>query len=420
MAKPHILFLNAAEGFGADVAVHASLARALDRSRVRVSAATNVWESLPGVSARETFAAIPDLTLLPLDLGKPLGPRRGLARAQAIASNARGGLALSQLAIWARRNHVDLVHVTERPRQTLFGLYVARLAGCACLVHAHTSIYPGEATRLVRWRLKQADAIVGVSKFTTETYPRIAGVPADKVFAVLNAVNPRAFTPEIAAAGRASMRRRLGLPADVPVIACVARMSRWKAQHTIIDAFAQLRGRFADARLVLAGLPGDTALEGPGDFRDYLMRRADGLGLATSVSFPGFLSQADMPRFYGAIDVLAHPSHEEPFGLVLVEAMASGKPVVAVDGGGVPEIITSGRDGYLVPREAPGAMADAVMRVLCDPVHAREIGDAGRRRVLQAFTPEIQADAMLRVYQRVLTPRTEARMPVATALNNLS
>jgi len=53
-------------------------------------------------------------------------------------------------------------------------------------------------------------------------------------------------------------------------------------------------------------------------------------------------------------------------------------------------------------------------------VHASEIGDAGRRRVLQAFTPEIQADAMLRVYQRVLTPRTEARMPVATALNNLS
>jgi glycosyltransferase involved in cell wall biosynthesis len=201
------------------------------------------------------------------------------------------------------------------------------------------------------------------------------------------------------------MRARLGLPANVPVIACVARMTRWKAQHTVIDAFAQLRQRFPDARLVLAGLPGDTALEGPGDYRDYLKRRVKGLGLSESVSFPGFLSQADMPCFYGAIDVLAHPSHEEPFGLVLVEAMASEKPVVAINGGGVPEIITSGRDGYLVAREAPGAMADAVQRLLCDPAHALKVGRAGRRRVLEAFTPEVQAQAMLRVYQHVVTRR---------------
>jgi glycosyltransferase involved in cell wall biosynthesis len=405
MRRPHILFLNAAEGLGADVAVHAMLARTLDRAAVRVSAATNVWESSPGISARQTFSAIPDLTVLPLDLGKPLGPRRGLARAQALASNARGGLALTRLAMWCRQNQVDLVHVTERPRQTLFGLYVARLARCACLIHAHTTMYPGDATRLMRWRLKQADAIVGVSKFTAGRYPRFGGAPASKVFAVLNAVDPRQFTPEVAAAGRASTRLRLGLPGDVPVIACVARMTRWKAQHTVIDAFAQLRGQFPQARLVLAGLPGDTALEGPGDYRDYLVRRAESLGLSAVVSFPGFLSQTDMPCFYGAIDVLAHPSHEEPFGLVLVEAMASEKPVVAIDGGGVPEIITSGRHGYLVPREAPGKMADAVQRLLCDPDHARTIAQAGRRRVLEAFTPEIQADAMLGVYQQVLGRR---------------
>ncbi len=405
MAKPHILFLNASEGLGADVAVHAMLARTLDRAAVRVSVATNVWESSAGVSARETFEAIPNLTVLPLDLGKPLGPRSGLARAQALASNARGGAALTRLALWCRRNRVDLVHVTERPRQTLFGLYVARLAGCACLIHAHTSIYPEEATRLVRWRLNQAAAVVGVSKFTAESYPRLAGLPSRKVFAVLNAVDPCAFTPQVAGAGRASMRARLGLPADVPVVACVARMTRWKAQHTIIDAFAQLRQRFPEARLVLAGLPGDVALEGPGDYRDYLKRRVEGLGLSDSVSFPGFLSQADMPCLYGAIDVLAHPSHEEPFGLVLAEAMASEKPVVAIDGGGVPEIITSGREGYLVPREAPGAMADAVQRLLCDRGLATEMGRAGRRRVLEAFTPEIQAQTMLRVYQQVLAPR---------------
>jgi glycosyltransferase involved in cell wall biosynthesis len=244
------------------------------------------------------------------------------------------------------------------------------------------------------------------------------------VFAVHNAVDPRLFSPDIAAAGRCEMRRRLALPAEVPVIGCVARMTRWKAQHTVIDAFARVRTRFPDAHLVLAGLSGDSAPDGLGSYRDYLDRRIEALGLTGSVSFPGFLSQADMPRLYGAIDVLAHPSHEEPFGLVLVEAMASEKPVVAIDGGGVPEIITSGRDGYLVPKEEPEVMADALLRVLCNPAHAAEIGQAGRRRVREAFTPEIQADAMLRVYGQVLARRRTGprfqRMPRAAAADKLS
>ena len=254
----------------------------------------------------------------------------------------------------------------------------------------------------MRWRLNQADALVGVSKFTAESYPRIAGVAANRVFAVHNAVDPRAFAPEVAAAGGASMRQSWGLPPDVPVVACVARMTRWKAQHTVIDAFAQVRSRFPDARLVLAGLPGDTSPEGPGRLSRLSHSTRRGLGLSDSVSFPGFLSQADMPRFYGAIDVLAHPSHEEPFGLVLVEAMASEKPVVAIDGGGVPRSSSAAAMGTWCRARRPARWRRQILRLLCDRSHAHEIGQAGRRRVLEAFTPEIQAAAMLRVYQEVL------------------
>src|ERR1051326_3907472 len=118
--RPHILFLNGAESLGADVAVHVSIARSLDRRRVRVSAASNLRESLQGVSAMAAFKSIPDLDLLPLYLGQPLGPRRGLARARALLYNARSMSTLVRLGMWCRRNRVDLVHVTERPRQTLF------------------------------------------------------------------------------------------------------------------------------------------------------------------------------------------------------------------------------------------------------------------------------------------------------------
>jgi glycosyltransferase involved in cell wall biosynthesis len=408
MRLPHVLFLNAAEVLGADVAVHLSLARTLDRGRIRVSAATNLRES-PGASSRAAFTAIPDITVLPLDLGQPLGPRHGLALAQAMLYNARGAASLVRLAAWCRHNAVDIIHVPERPRQTLFGLFVARLAGCACLIHAHTGIYPQEATRLAKWRFNQAQAVVGVSRFTAASYVRLANVPSERVFAVHNAVDADQFRPEVAVAGRLPMRGRLGLPVDAPVIGCVARLTRWKAQHTLVEAFAIVRQRFRDARLVLPGISGDAAPDGNGSYRDYLIRRSAELGLGDTVTLPGFLPQSDMPEFYGALDVLAHPSIEEPFGLAVVEAMASERPVVAIDGGGIPEIIRDGRDGVLVPAEQPPALAAAITRVLDNPALAVQLGRAGRQRVVDTFTPELQAAAMLEVYEQVLGRRANHR-----------
>src|SRR5438309_63848 len=299
MRRPHVLFLNAAEGLGADVAVHISLARTLDRRKIRVSAATNLRES-PGASPRAAFVAIPEITVLPLDLGQPLGPRRGLELGRALLYNARGAATLVGLAAWCRQNGVDLIHVTDRPRQTLFGLFVARLAGCACLIHAHTGIYPQEATRFAKWRFNAADAVVGVSRFTAASYVALAKVPANRVFAVHNAVDAQQFRPEIAAAGRGRMRQRFGLPPDVPVIGCVARLTRWKAQHTLVEALAMVRQRFPDARLVLPGTNGDAAPDGNGTYRDYLERRSAELSLGDAVSLPGFLPESDMPEFYGA------------------------------------------------------------------------------------------------------------------------
>ena len=352
-----------------------------------MSAATNLRES-PGASPRAAFAAISDITVLPLDLGQPLGPRRGLALARALFYNARGAVTLVGLARWCRKNHVDIIHVTERPRQTLFGLFVARLAGSACLIHAHTGIYPQEATRLARWRFNQGQAIVAVSRFTAASYVQLARVPADRVFAVHNAVDAEQFRPQAAIAGGLGMRRRLSLPPEVPVIGCVARLTRWKAQHNVIEAFAIVRRRFPQARLVLPGLTGDTSPDGNGDYREYLVRLSAELGLEDAVSLPGFVPQSDMPEFYRAIDVLAHPSIEEPFGLAVVEAMASERPVVAIDGGGIPEIIRDGRDGLLVPAEQPSAMAEAITQVLDEPSFAAQLGRAGRQRVIEAFTPK--------------------------------
>src|SRR5205823_744102 len=132
------------------------------------------------------FAAIPDLTHLQLDLGRTIGTRHGFRRAAALLDNMHGMTNLAKVAAWCWRNQVDIIHVTERPRQTLFGLSVAKLAGCTCLIQAHISHYPHDATRLANLRLHLADAVVGVSHFTAGTYVSNGRLHPSRVFAVHN------------------------------------------------------------------------------------------------------------------------------------------------------------------------------------------------------------------------------------------
>src|SRR5207237_4489621 len=155
------------------------------------------------------------------------------------------------------KHRVDVVHVTERPRQTLFGLFVPRLARLAGVLHAHTWFYPHDATRLSTLRLGLADAVIGVSQFTARTFVDNARLDPVRVFAVHNGVDTAIFTPEAALAGRRAMRERLGIPTDAPVVGCVARLMRWKGQATLLEAFVGISRRFPGALLVLAGSSSD-------------------------------------------------------------------------------------------------------------------------------------------------------------------
>gem|GEM_PF-1017978 len=399
-----VLFLNTRDSLGADVAVHLSLARAFDRARIRIWVATSTYEA-PGESTRAVLESIPDLTVLPLDLGRPLTGQRGPARVLALLRNLRGVANIVHLAWICRREHIDVIHVTERPRDVFFGILLVRLSGSAFLVHAHTSYYPHDGSSIDDWPLRHADAVIGVSRFTANTFVRDAGLPAGRVFAVPNAVDGGFYRSDVPATARCAMRNRLGVPANIPLIGCVARLSRWKDQATLLEALVAVRRELPDARVVLAGHTTDLAPDGLGDYQDYLVRRIAVLGLGNAVIFAGFVPRKEMPSFYAALDVLAHPSVEEPFGLCLVEAMASARPVVAVGTGGVPEIIRDGVDGLLVPREQPEVLAAALVRVLRDRTLAERLASSGCTRVRTAFSPEGQATEVLAVYRRVVAAR---------------
>jgi hypothetical protein len=169
------------------------------------------------------------------------------------------------------------------------------------------------------------------------------------------------------------LRRRLGLP-DGPLVGIVGRLQRWKGMHVFVEALAIARRTRPDVRGVIVGGPHETEPAYGDELRDQARR----LGIESAITFAGFQSNA--AEWMQAMDVVVHASDHEPFGIVVVEAMALGKPVVAGAAGGPSEIITDGVNGLLSPYGDANALASAIGRLLDDPGFAGRLGDAARVR----------------------------------------
>jgi glycosyltransferase involved in cell wall biosynthesis len=190
-------------------------------------------------------------------------------------------------------------------------------------------------------------------------------------------VHPGASFAAVEAArvlGKAELRTRLGLDPRATIVGTVGRLQRWKGMHVFLDALALLLKQRPDLHGVIVGGPHETEPR----YGDELRAQAERLGVTKSVTFTGF--QPNATEWMQSMDVFVHAADHEPFGIVVVEAMALGKPVVAGAEGGPAEIITDGVNGLLAPYGNAGAMAAAVGRVVDDPTFAERLGAAARER----------------------------------------
>jgi glycosyltransferase involved in cell wall biosynthesis len=184
------------------------------------------------------------------------------------------------------------------------------------------------------------------------------------------------------------------------VVGIVGRLAHWKGQHIFLDAAAQVSAKFPTARFQIVG----AALFGEDEYEAKIRAQCRDLGLENVVDWLGF--RADVPAVIAQMDVLAHASiSPEPFGQVIIEGMAAGKPVVATNGGGVPEIVQNGETGWLVPMGDAEALAQAIIRLFENREQARAMGKAGRERVETHFSIQATTRHVEAVYESMLLER---------------
>ena len=261
--------------------------------------------------------------------------------------------------IWARARRLPFV-------VSLKGVIADELRNESGLTRALLTIQ----ARWERLNVRRADVVIAPSRYSADVARREYDVATSRTVVVPEPIELERWTALFAAA---APRARGG-----PTILCVARMYPRKRIGDLLEASALLRRRIPGARVRIVG-------KGPG--WDDVVRLHRALELGETVALLGDVSRERLAEEYVSTDIFCLPSLQESFGIVFLEAMAAGLPVVACRAAAIPEVVEDGVTGLLVPPRDPESLAGALEALAADPGRARAMGDAGRRAVA-AYTPE--------------------------------
>jgi glycosyltransferase involved in cell wall biosynthesis len=293
-----------------------------------------------------------------------------------------------RLILWGRGQNIDLIHANDFKSALWVGL-LGRALDARTVWHGHVFYRYG---RLGRLAAGPCDTVIVNSEAVRLSFIA-GGIPASKVVTVYNGLDLKAF-PLLA--DKSGPRAALGLPPTVPVVGFVGRIAPRKGLEELLRSAVQVSAAVSDAHFLIAG--DELFFDDNAGSKSAMQALSQELGIADRCHFVGF--REDVPAMMAALDVLAFPSWEEPFGRSLIEAMAVGRPVVASDTGGVPEIVTHGETGLLVPPRDPPSLADALITVLRSPQQARAMGLRGRKVVEQRFTIQQHVEKIEALYRR--------------------
>ncbi|QLE56484.1 glycosyltransferase family 1 protein [Nostoc sp. TCL26-01] len=316
---------------------------------------------------------------------------------------------VQQLLQFQRENHITypLVH-TNYWLSSWVGMQLKAIQGSK-LVHTYHS--------LGAVKYKAVDAVpliatkrLAIEKQVLETAERIVATSPQEQQHMRTLVSTKGHIDVIpcgtdirrfGSIGRQAARAELEIDQEAKVVLYVGRFDSRKGIETLVRAVNQ--SKFRDShklKLIIGG--GSTPGNSDGKERDRIEAIVQELGMSHLTSLPGRLSQDILPAYYAASDVCVVPSHYEPFGLVAIEAMASGTPVVASDVGGLQFTVVPEKTGLLVPPKDVAAFNVAIDRILTNPALRDELGAAAKEHTRAKFSWDGVAEQLSELYTQLL------------------
>ncbi len=252
------------------------------------------------------------------------------------------------------------------------------------------------------------DKIIAISHYIKRELMAV-GVPEERIAVVHHGIDEKLFHP-----GKPSssiFKDHPQLKGKKRVIFIPARLGIAKGCDIMIEAFRLVKNRFPDAMLLMSG-SGNIIDWGLTQNKDiaFFVTLIKHLRLEDSVYINTFSLNKEMPELYRLAEVIAYPSSsEEPFGLTMLEAMASGKPIVVTESGGMPEIIRDDINGYVIPKGNHEDLAEKIITLMSDDKLRKKLGETGRQQVERMYTRETYARNIFKVYEDAIKEYSRAR-----------
>ena len=278
--------------------------------------------------------------------------------------------------------HTHLIHAD------VYGTLAAKLAGVPVIVSSRHNddrfrrykVLVWLNRLLARWHAK----IIVISDWVGRFLQEVEGIPGDKIVRIHYGLQPETITAQ---ADPHYVRQQLQIPEGGPVIGTIGRLTAQKGHPYLLQAIAKVKAQFPELRVVILG---------DGELRAELEQQATNLGVETNVIFTGYRN--DAIKLLSGFDFFVFPSLWEGFGLVLLEAMALKKAIVASAVSAIPESVLDGQTGILVPPQDADRLAEAILKLLQDRSLANRMGEAGYEYLQQQFTVSKMVSATENLY----------------------
>lgn len=295
-----------------------------------------------------------------------------------------------RVAKYIRKHRVDLVHLNNGTLINDAGIVGAKLAGVPALVHVRGPEFIGRTSAFFA---KWVDHFLPVSEFIAQTVVAL-GVDRGRMTVVYEGLDVSEF---VGKAKASQIIKELNLDPGIPKIIMAGCMVPWKGHAPFIEACGQVLDNHDAVILIVGDVPDNNP-----SFRHKLERQVLDLGLEDRIRFLGH--RTDVASVMDAGDIVVHASTApEPFGRVIIEAMALQKPVIATDRGGPKEIISNGKEGFLIMPGDPAEMASAIEWLIDNPSLRNEMGRAGKQRVDSMFSVRRHVQNVSNCYCKLLS-----------------